>query len=177
MTSNNEIQKLRENIRDIPDFPKPGIIFKDITPILKDAELLKISIDQLRQLIGDEKIDYIVGVESRGFIFGTALAYSMGVGFIPVRKPNKLPYKKKSISYSLEYGKDTLEIHDDAVKQGDKVVIIDDLLATGGTASATYKLLNDMGANIICSAFLIELSELKGREKLSACKVVSLISY
>ena len=177
MASNNEIQKLRENIRDIPDFPKPGILFKDITPILKDAELLKISIDQLRQAIGTEKIDYIVGVESRGFIFGTALAYSMGIGFIPVRKPNKLPYNKKSISYSLEYGQDTLEIHDDAVKQGDKVIIVDDLLATGGTASATYKLLSDMGANIVCSAFLIELSELKGREKLSACKVVSLISY
>lgn len=177
MILNNEVQKLKDNIRDIPDFPKPGILFKDITTVLKDPKLLKISIDELRNAIGDVKVDYIVGVESRGFIFGTALAYSMEKGFIPVRKPGKLPYKKKSISYSLEYGEDTLEIHEDAVEKGDKVIIVDDLLATGGTAAATYKLLTDMGADVICCAFLIELSELKGREKLSACKVVSLISY
>lgn len=173
----NEIQKLKDSMRDIPDFPKPGILFKDITPVLKDPELLKISIDEIRKSIGDTQIDYVVGIESRGFIFGTALAYSIGAGFIPIRKPGKLPYKKKSISYSLEYGEDTLEIHEDAVEKGKKVVIVDDLLATGGTASATYKLLNDMGADIVCAAFLVELSELKGREKLSACKVVSLISY
>ncbi len=175
--TNNNIQKLRDNMRDIPDFPKPGILFKDITTVLKDPELLKISIDELKKAIGDTKVDYIVGVESRGFIFGTALAYSMGLGFIPVRKPGKLPYKTKSISYSLEYGQDTLEIHEDAVQKGDKVIIVDDLLATGGTATATYKLLNDIGADVVYCAFLIELSELRGREKLSACKVLSLINY
>jgi adenine phosphoribosyltransferase len=175
--SDKEIEKIKNNIRDIPDFPKKGIIFKDITPVLRDPELLKITIEKIKaQLIGKE-IDYIVGIESRGFIFGAALAFAMGVGFIPVRKPGKLPYLKKSISYSLEYGKDTLEIHEDAIERGKTVVIIDDLLATGGTASATYELLSSMGAIVEEIIFLIELEALKGRERLSACKVTSLISY
>jgi adenine phosphoribosyltransferase len=177
MADSNQIEKLKSGMRDIPNFPKPGILFKDITPVLKDPELFKLSIDLFREILGDTKVDYVVGMESRGFIFGTALAYSIGAGFIPIRKPGKLPYHKKSISYSLEYGEDTLEIHEDAVEKGKKVIIVDDLLATGGTASAAFKLLDDMGADIVCAAFLIELSELKGREKLSACKVVSLINY
>ncbi|MFN8577720.1 MAG: adenine phosphoribosyltransferase [Candidatus Sericytochromatia bacterium] len=177
MENNEQIEKLKTGIRDIPNFPKSGILFKDITPLLKNPELLRLSIDLFGNILGDTKVDYVVGMESRGFIFGTALAYSLGAGFIPIRKPGKLPYHKKSISYSLEYGEDTLEIHEDAVEKGKKVIIVDDLLATGGTASATYKLLDDMGADIVCAAFLIELSELKGREKLSACKVVSLIKY
>ncbi len=175
MTTDTDIEKIKSKIRDIPDFPKSGIIFKDITPILKDPELLKLSIDKIKDRISS--IDYVVGIESRGFIFGAALAYAMGVGFIPVRKPGKLPYKKKSISYSLEYGTDTLEIHEDAVEKGSKVVIVDDLLATGGTAFATYQLLTNMGAEVVEAVFLIELLALKGREKLSACKVTSLISY
>lgn len=177
MTREELIEVLKTGIRDIPNFPKPGILFKDITPILKDPKLFRISIDLFTEILEDQKVDYVVGMESRGFIFGTALAYAVGAGFIPIRKPGKLPFHKKSISYSLEYGEDTLEIHEDAVEKGKKVIIVDDLLATGGTASATYKLLEDMGADVVCAAFLIELSELKGREKLSACKVVSLINY
>lgn len=177
MAHEEQIELLKTGIRDIPNFPKPGILFKDITPLLKDPKLFKLSIDLFTEILENQKVDYVVGMESRGFIFGTALAHSVGAGFIPIRKPGKLPFHKKSITYSLEYGEDTLEIHEDAVEKGKKVIIVDDLLATGGTASATYKLLEDMGADVVCAAFLIELSELKGREKLSACKVVSLIKY
>ena len=177
MENNESIEKIKNAIRDIPDFPKAGIIFKDITPVLKEAELLKLCIKNLKEQLKDQKIDYIVGIESRGFIFGSALAYELGVGFIPVRKPGKLPYKKKSISYDLEYGKDTLEIHEDAVAKGDKVLIIDDLLATGGTAVATCDLLKSLEADIVGVMFIIELGFLKGRERLSAYKVMSLINY
>jgi adenine phosphoribosyltransferase len=171
------IEKIRNNIRDIPDFPKTGILFKDITPVLRDPELLKLTIEKLQEKIAGTHIDYVVGIESRGFIFGAAVAFAIGAGFVPVRKPNKLPYLKKSISYSLEYGEDTLEIHEDAIEKGKKVVIIDDLLATGGTASATYDLINGMGGEVVAALFLIELEALKGRDRLSACKVMSLISY
>ena len=172
-----EIEKIKNNIRDIPDFPKKGIVFKDITPVLRDPELLKLSIEKIKNLLAHQEIDYVVGIESRGFIFGSALAVALGTGFIPVRKPGKLPYLKKSISYSLEYGEDTLEIHEDAIEKGKKVVIIDDLLATGGTASATFELLSSIGAIVVEAVFLIQLEALKGRERLSACKVTSLISY
>lgn len=177
MSFDADIKRITDTIRDIPDFPKPGIIFKDITPVLKDPELLKLCIDRIRDKISDIDVDYIVGIESRGFIFGSALAYAMGVGFIPIRKPGKLPYKKKSITYTLEYGEDTLEIHEDAVEKGKKVLIVDDLLATGGTAAATINLLEGLGADVVGALFLIELLALKGREKLFACKVTSLISY
>lgn len=177
LTVDQDIEKLKEGIRDIHDFPREGIVFKDITPVLKDPELLKISLDKLKEKLNGEKVDYVVGMESRGFIFGAALAYNIGAGFIPVRKPGKLPYSKKSISYSLEYGEDTLEIHEDAIEKGKKVIIVDDLLATGGTAEATYSLVSQMGADVVASLFLIELGFLKGRERLSACRVISLINY
>lgn len=171
------IEKLKSTMRDVPNFPKEGIVFKDITPILKDGELFKQTIKVLADMVRDQKPDYIVGIESRGFIIGAALAFELGIGFTLVRKPGKLPHKKKSISYSLEYGNDTLEIHEDAVEVGKKVIIVDDLLATGGTALATHNLLKDIGADVLGVLFLVELEFLKGREKLSKCKVMSLLKY
>jgi adenine phosphoribosyltransferase len=168
---------LTKFIRDIPDFPKKGIIFKDITTLLKDPKALKASIDVLARAVSKSKPKYIVGIESRGFIFGTALAYKMGVGFIPVRKKGKLPAKTTSVSYDLEYGTDTLEIHTDALKKGDKVVIIDDLLATGGTVSAVSRLVTGAGAKIAGVAFVIELGFLNGRDKLKGLPVFSAIKY
>jgi adenine phosphoribosyltransferase len=168
---------LKKSIRDIPDFPKKGIIFKDITTLLKDKAALKKSIDILAAEYKGQKIKHVVGIESRGFIFGAALAYELGAGFIPVRKKGKLPAKTRSVTYSLEYGTDTLEIHEDALKAGDRVIIVDDLLATGGTVSAVAKLVGDLGANIIGIAFVIELSFLKGREKLRGLPVFSIIQY
>ncbi|MEI6437566.1 MAG: adenine phosphoribosyltransferase [Candidatus Omnitrophota bacterium] len=168
---------LKKTIRDIPDFPKKGIIFKDITTLLKDPKALKTSIDRLAKAVAKTKPKYIVGIESRGFIFGTAVAYKLGLGFIPVRKKGKLPYKTASVSYDLEYGTDTLEIHADALKKGDKVVIIDDLLATGGTVGAVAKLVGGAGAKITAVAFVIELSFLNGREKLKGFPVISLVQY
>jgi adenine phosphoribosyltransferase len=177
VTIDKDLEKIKAGIRDVPDFPKPGIIFKDITPVLRDATLFRLVIDKFKEKLAGTEIDYVVCIESRGFIFGSALAYELGAGFIPVRKPNKLPHLKKSISYSLEYGQDTLEIHEDAIEKGKKVVIIDDLLATGGTAAATLELVEGLGADVVGAVFLIELEFLKGRERLSACKVTSLISY
>ncbi|MFN8671221.1 MAG: adenine phosphoribosyltransferase [Candidatus Sericytochromatia bacterium] len=171
------IEKIKSTIRDVPDFPKEGILFKDITPVLKDAEVFKDTIKALAETLKDLKPDYIAGIESRGFILGAPLAYELGVGFTLIRKKGKLPYKKKSVTYSLEYGTDTLEIHEDAVEKGKKVIIIDDLLATGGTALASYNLLKDIGADVLAVLFLVELGFLKGRERLSACKVMSLINY
>jgi len=172
------VEEIKNSIRDIPDFPKKGIIFKDITPLLKDKDLFSSIIDHMKKELEGKHIDYIVGIESRGFIFGCALANSLGCGFIPVRKPGKLPYKTKSATYLLEYGEDTLEIHEDAIEKGKKVVIIDDLLATGGTAFATLGLVESLGADVEAIMFLIELGFLKGREKLSSCKkVVSLINF
>ena len=168
---------LKKTIRDIPDFPKKGILFKDITTLLKDKKALKESIDLLGREFGKKGIKYVVGIESRGFIFGTALAYKLGVGFIPVRKKGKLPAKVRSVTYALEYGTDTLEIHEDALKKGDKVVIIDDLLATGGTVSAVAKLIAASGARIVGVGFIIELAFLKGREKLEGLPVYSVIQY
>lgn len=170
--------EVKEKIRDIVDFPKPGIVFKDITTALKDAETLKKMVDFLCETFKNEKIDYIIGLESRGFIFGMPVAYNLGAGFIPVRKPNKLPAKTLKESYALEYGTDTLEIHEDAIKKGDKVLIIDDLLATGGTAGAACNLVYKTGADIVGCAFVIELVNLKGRDKLpKGVNVVSMIEY
>lgn len=169
---------VESKIRDIQDFPKEGIIFRDITTAIKDAEALKLIIDFLTEKFKDKKIDYVVGIESRGFIFGSALAYNLGAGLVLIRKPGKLPAKTISQTYDLEYGTDKIEMHCDAIEKGKNVLVIDDLLATGGTVNASIKLLNQTGANIIGAAFVIELTDLKGREKLPQdVEVVSMIKY
>lgn len=171
------IQKIRSMIRDIPNFPKEGILFRDITTALKDADTLKLTVDEIYDAFKNEKIDYIAGIESRGFIYGMPLAYKLGCGFIPVRKPNKLPAETISQEYALEYGTDKIEIHKDALKKGDKVLIVDDLLATGGTAAAAVKLVSQV-ADVVGMAFVIELVDLKGRDKLpNDVNVVSLVKY
>jgi len=154
-------------LRDIPDFPKEGIVFKDITTVLKDSEGLKRTIDFLTEQYKDKKIDYVAGIESRGFIFGTPLAYNLGAGFIVIRKPGKLPADVESITYDLEYGTDTLEIHKDAIEPGKRVLIVDDLLATGGTAAAACDLVKRTGGEVAGVAFVIELDALGGRAKFS----------
>ena len=172
------IVDVKSKIRDIKDFPKEGIIFRDITTALKDAETLRVIVDYLCEQFKDEKIDYIAGIESRGFILGMPMAYKMGIGFVPVRKPNKLPAATYSQEYSLEYGTDKIEIHQDAFPQGANVLFVDDLLATGGTAEAACKLVKKAGANLVGTAFLIELTALKGREKLvDSPKNVSMLQY
>ncbi|KAA2218234.1 MULTISPECIES: adenine phosphoribosyltransferase [Maribacter] len=164
-------------IRDVPDFPKPGIIFKDITPLLQSHWALSSAADSLIKDLKKEDIDKVVGMESRGFIFGPMLAERLESGFVPIRKPGKLPYKTLSESYNLEYGTDTLEIHVDGITKGDRVLIHDDVLATGGTALATTKLVEKLGGIIVQCNFLIELSFLNGREKIKPFKVKSLITY
>jgi adenine phosphoribosyltransferase len=164
-------------IRDIPDFPKPGIIFKDITPLLKDPSAFNAAVDQLIDRLGQTPCDAVVGIESRGFIFGAAMALKMNLGFIPVRKPGKLPYETVSASYELEYGTDSIEIHKDALTQGQKVVLVDDLLATGGTMSACTSLVESLGAEIVACLFVIELGFLKGRDKIKGQRIESLIEY
>ena len=172
------IVDVKSKIRDIKDFPKEGIIFRDISTALKDAETLRVIVDYLCEQFKDEKIDYIAGIESRGFILGMPMAYKMGIGFVPVRKPNKLPAATYSQEYSLEYGTDKIEIHQDAFPQGANVLVVDDLLATGGTAEAACKLVKKAGANLVGTAFLIELTALKGREKLvDSPKNVSMLQY
>ena len=172
------IVDVKSKIRDIKDVPKEGIIFRDITTALKDAETLRVIVDYLCEQFKDEKIDYIAGIESRGFILGMPMAYKMGIGFVPVRKPNKLPAATYSQEYSLEYGTDKIEIHQDAFPQGANVLVVDDLLATGGTAEAACKLVKKAGANLVGTAFLIELTALKGREKLvDSPKNVSMLQY
>lgn len=171
------MDRLKEIIRDIPDFPKQGIIFKDITTLLADAKSYHRMIDLLAHRYVGEKIDQVVGIEARGFILGSALAYKLGTGITLVRKPGKLPYKTRSISYELEYGTDTLEIHEDAFKPGDRVIVADDLLATGGTMAAVVDLVQEFGAEIHECAFMAELEFLKGREKLPEGKVYSLLKF
>src|ERR1051325_3421363 len=161
-----DIEEIRRAIRDIPDFPKPGIVFKDITPLLGNGRLFKRTIGILAGRYRSQKIDTILGIESRGFIIGAALACELGAGFCVVRKPGKLPYQTHSASYELEYGVDTLEIHIDAIPSQARVVIADDLIATGGTAAATARLVSKLGATVVECAFVIELGFLKGREKL-----------
>src|SRR2546427_3102665 len=168
---------LAARIRDVPDFPKPGILFKDITTMLKDADSFRGSIDGLIEKIGKRKVDVVVGMESRGFIFGAPIAYKLGAGFVPVRKLGKLPADVVSVEYDLEYGSATLEMHKDAFAPGAKVLIVDDLLATGGTLPGTIELVRQLKGEIVALAFLIELSALKGREKLSGFDIVTLISY
>ncbi len=171
------MKKLEEYIRDVPDFPKKGIIFKDITTLLKDKEGLKRAVDELYKVVKNMEIDKVVGVESRGFIFSPILAYKLEAGFVPVRKPGKLPAEVISESYELEYGTDTLEIHKDAIEKGDRVLIVDDLIATGGTAKAVCKMVERLGGKIIALEFLIELTFLKGRDKLKEYNVFSIIRY
>lgn len=169
------MEELKKYIRDIPGFPKPGIIFKDITTLLKEGKAFKKAVDILAAELKGRKAQVVLSVESRGFIFGAALAYKLGLGIVPIRKPGKLPHEKHTITYDLEYGKDTLEIHKDAFKKGDKVLIVDDLLATGGTTRAVIDLVEKMGGQIVGIAFLIELLQLKGRDKLKGYPVYSLI--
>jgi len=170
-------EDLKKVIRDIPDFPKKGILFKDITTLLKDPYSFQRTVDLLGQRYIGQGIQTIIGVEARGFIVGAALAYKLGAGVILVRKPGKLPHKTRSASYELEYGSDSLEIHEDAIKKGEKVLIADDLLATGGTVSAVIDLVEELGGKVIECAFMTELEFLKGREKLKPHKVFSLIKY
>ena len=179
MTDVNNFQYVREHVREVPDFPKKGILFIDVTTIVKDAKAFNMRIDFLYEKFKDENIDYVAGIESRGFIFGAPLACKLNAGFVTVRKPNKLPADTIKETYDLEYGTDTIELHADAVKAGDRVLVIDDLLATGGTAAAACNLVKKAGADVVASAFIIELDPLKGREKIEASgvNVVSMLNY
>lgn len=169
---------LQALIRDIPDFPKPGILFRDITTLLQDADGLRYTIDSLAEKCADLEVDYVVGMESRGFIFGTALAYHMGVGFIPIRKPGKLPAPVYTVEYQLEYGSDRLQMHQDAGHAGANYLIVDDLIATGGTAAAAAQLVQQTGGHLVGFAFVIELVALDGRRHLPAeVPVITLIQY
>ena len=171
------MESLRKLIREVPDFPKPGINFYDITTLLLDPDGLRQTIDALVDRCDSDKIDTVIGVESRGFIFGTPVAYKLGAGFIPVRKPKKLPAEKVSVSYDLEYGQDTLEMHKDAVGEGHRVLIVDDLLATGGTARAVVDLVESVGGTVAGLLFVVELDFLNGRQKFDGYDVQSLIHY
>jgi adenine phosphoribosyltransferase len=168
---------LKQMIREVPDFPKKGILFYDITTVLKDKAGFRRIIDALTEQIRPLKPDAVLGIEARGFIFAPALAYHLGAGFVPVRKPNKLPAETERISYELEYGMDTLEMHKDAVRPGMRVVIADDLLATGGTSLACVRLVEKLGGQVAAVSFVIELEALKGRERLAGYNVVSLLKY
>lgn len=173
----NDIASIRGAIRDIPDFPKPGIVFKDITPLLSNGRLFGKTIDLLADRYRGQKIDTVLGIESRGFIIGSALAYKLGAGFSIVRKPGKLPYETHRASYELEYGTDALEIHIDALPRNARVVIADDLIATGGTAAATAELVSKLGGTVVECAFVIELTFLNGRKKLQPQGVYSVLQY
>ena len=164
-------------IRNIPDFPKEGILFKDITPLLKDEEAFTAAIDQMAKEYEDVEIDYVVGIEARGFIIGTPIAYALNKGFIPVRKPGKLPYDKLTASYDLEYGSNELEIHSDAIEEGDNILLVDDLLATGGTTKASVDLIEELGGNIVSIAFLLELVDLNGREQIEGYDIFTLLQH
>ncbi|AEP13187.1 MULTISPECIES: adenine phosphoribosyltransferase [Chloracidobacterium] len=171
------MDELRRLIREIPDFPKPGILFYDITTLLKDSRGLKLAVNRMSEALANQPVDVVIGVEARGFIFAPPLAYQLGAGFVPVRKPKKLPGEVERISYDLEYGSDTLEIHRDAIQPGQRVVIADDLLATGGTAAATAALVEKLGGEVVGLTFLVELTFLGGREKLARYPVTSLLTY
>ena len=168
---------LKKLIREVPDWPKPGILFYDLTTLLKDQQGFRTLIDRLCQHYSGKKIDVVAGIEARGFIFAPALAYRLGAGFVPVRKPKKLPWKTEKVTYALEYGTDTLEIHQDAVQKGQRVLVCDDLLATGGTAAATVELVRRLGAEVAGAGFAVELTFLNGRSKLKNLDIFSLIQY
>ena len=171
------MDRLRDKIRDIPDFPKPGILFKDITPLIKDPAALRLAVHHLLQPYLGQNITAVAGMEARGFIFGSLVAWDLGLPFIPLRKPGKLPYEVESVSYDLEYGSATLEVHSDAFNDQDRVLLIDDLLATGGTAKASCELVEKFGATVVACAFVVELDFLEGRNKLSDYEVYSLLHY
>ena len=172
-----DIEKIKSSIRNVPDFPKKGILFRDITTAIKKPDVMKIMIDTIVNEFKNDKIDYVAGIESRGFIFGMPVAYSLGCGFVPIRKPDKLPCETYSVEYALEYGTDKIEIHKDAIEKGKRVLIVDDLLATGGTAAAACELIKKIGT-VAGIAFAIELEELKGRDKLPKdVKVFALAKY
>lgn len=168
---------LKEKIRVIEGFPKPGISFKDITTVLNDGEAFKYTIDKLVDFVKDKNIDVVVGPEARGFLLGAPIAYKLGIGFVPVRKPGKLPYNTLRYEYNLEYGSDSLEIHKDSIKPGQRVLIVDDLLATGGTISSVAKLVEELGGEVLGINFIVELTGLKGREKLKGYSVNSIVQY
>jgi len=171
------MENLKKLIREVPDFPKPGILFYDITTLLKDHTGFKAVIDALKEHYAQSRVDLVVGVEARGFIFAPALAYAMGAGFIPVRKPKKLPARTVREEYQLEYGMDSLEVHEDAIRPGQNVLIVDDLLATGGTAAAVARLVEKLGGKVAGLGFVVELNFLKGRAKLPGYDVFSLLQY
>jgi adenine phosphoribosyltransferase len=171
------MERLKAHIRNIPDFPKPGIQFKDITPLVKNPMMLRLAVNQLLHPFLGEEITAIVGMEARGFIFGSLAAWEMGISFVPLRKPGKLPYDIQSVSYDLEYGSASLEVHTDALDSNDKVLLVDDLIATGGTAAASCQLIEKLGAEVCACAFVVELDDLNGRELLSQYRVHSLIHY
>ncbi len=175
--SQNTINAIRNAVRDVPDFPKPGIVFKDITPVLQKPDLLRGAVTLMAQPFEVEAIDLVLGIEARGFIFGSAMANYLHAGFVPVRKSGKLPWRTKSVSYALEYGQDTLQIHTDAVPEGARVLIVDDLLATGGTAGAVIKLVEECRGHVSALAVMVELEFLKGRSRLSPHRVHSVIQY
>ena len=171
------IRSLREAIRDVPDFPKPGIVFKDLTTLLKDGPAFRLAMDLLTESCRGLSAQKVVAIESRGFVPGAVLADRLGIGFAPVRKPGKLPYRRRSRSYALEYGTDSLEMHEDALAPGERALIVDDLIATGGTAEATGHLVREVGGEVAGYAFLVELSFLNGRARLGGAEVRSLIVY
>jgi adenine phosphoribosyltransferase len=171
------ISTLRDLIRDVPDFPKPGILFKDITPLLRDPAGLSLAVEYLTQPFRGTRIDAVAGAESRGFIFGTAVARNLSAGFVPIRKPGKLPHQTRAEKYALEYGTDSVEVHIDAVRPGDQVLMVDDLLATGGTMAACCRLMEALGAKIVGVAILIELTSLNGRDLLSQYDVHAMLQY
>lgn len=173
----SNIEKLKASIRNIPDYPKKGIMFKDITPMLKDPMLFSLCIDELCSKLSELEFDYIIGIESRGFILGAAVAYKMHKGFVPARKKGKLPYKTISEEYKLEYGSETLEMHADAIEKNSRVVIIDDILATGGTAAAAAKLAQKLGATISCFCFAVELRQFESRKIFNGEKIFSLVEF
>jgi len=170
----NDLKKL---IREVPDWPKPGILFYDLTTLLKDKRGFRMLIDRMCEHYANKKIDVVAGIEARGFIFAPALAYHLGAGFVPVRKPKKLPARTARVTYDLEYGTDSLEIHQDAVRKGQRVLVCDDLLATGGTAAATVELIRKLGGDVVGTGFAVELNFLHGRSKLPGLDVFSLIQY
>lgn len=171
------MKKIEEYVRSIPDFPEPGIIFRDVTSILQDADGLKLAIDSMQEYLKDTDIDVVVGTESRGFIFGVPIAYNLHKPFVPVRKKGKLPCETVSMSYDLEYGSAEIEMHRDSIKPGQKVAVIDDLIATGGTIEAAIKLIEELGGEVVKVVFLMELAGLKGRERLKGYDVESVICY
>lgn len=171
------MERLASKIRDIPDFPQPGIVFKDITPLVKDPAALRLAVHQLLHPFIGRDITAVAGMEARGFIFGSLVAWELGIPFVPLRKPGKLPYDVQSVSYDLEYGSATLEAHIDAFNANDKVLLIDDLLATGGTAKASCELVEKLGATVVACAFVVELDFLKGRNALKEYEVHSLLHY